>query len=396
VRYWHNLTPGRSAQVHQRQVLAFMDANPAYAVEVGYIAGADKLAASLASGPPPDAVRFDRFLVATWAAKGMLADLTEPARRDGVAADRFLPEAWLEASYEERLYAVPFDTDLRGLYYNKRHFREAGLDPNKPPTTIAELDGYAEKLTRMEGARYTRLGFIPWFKEGSLYTWAWVFGGELYDRANDRISLDAPRVVAALEWMTSYARKLTVGTVDRLAAGFDSGERDPLVSGLASMVSDGDWMVEQYLAWLPPERRADWDVVPYPRAEGGPELVTWGGGWSTIVPKIAREQDGAWAIARYLGVDSAATWAVETTHLPVYLPAYDDLARNAAKFDPRWRTFWPLRSAARFRPSLPVGQELWDAQARAVESARHLEEEPAAVLARLNRDVQRAYAAFKR
>jgi len=45
-----------------------------------------------------------------------------------------------EASYNGKLYALPFDTDARVLYYNKKLFKEAGLDPNKPPRTISELD----------------------------------------------------------------------------------------------------------------------------------------------------------------------------------------------------------------------------------------------------------------
>jgi len=38
------------------------------------------------------------------------------------------------------LYASPCDTDAHVLYYNKKLFKEAGLDPNKPPRTISELD----------------------------------------------------------------------------------------------------------------------------------------------------------------------------------------------------------------------------------------------------------------
>ena len=61
----------------------------------------------------------------------------------------------------------------------------------------------------------------------------------------------------------------------------------------------------------------------------------------------------------------------------------------------RWIKFWPLKGVARFRPNLPVGQELWTAQSTAADLARHLKEEPAAVLKRLNGDVTTAYAKFK-
>jgi multiple sugar transport system substrate-binding protein len=146
---------------------------------------------------------------------------------------------------------------------------------------------------------------------------------------------------------------------------------------------------------MKPEMHDQWDVVPYPKAPGGPDQVTWGGGWSTVVPNGAKEVDGAWAFAKYLGTDAAAMYSIGTTHIPVFLPAYNDLEQNKSKFDPRWPKFWPLRNVARYRPNLPVGQELWNAQTQAADLARHGKEEPQAVLDRLNKSVNDAYAKYK-
>jgi ABC-type glycerol-3-phosphate transport system substrate-binding protein len=399
LKYWHNFPAGNQADAHVRQIRRFLEDSPAYAIEATFVTASgdisDRLTPAIAAGTPPDAAHWDRFLATSWAARGFLTDLTTRAQNDKVGQDLFIRESWAEATWRGRLYAVPFDTDLRGLYYNRRHFREAGLDPDKPPATIEELDAAAEKLTKRGGTPYSRLGFMPWFGQGSLYTWAWVFGGELYDRDRDRISLDAPKVVKALEWMVGYARRYSSDAVDLFASAFGPNEEEPLATGLVSAISDGDWMVATYLKYMRPEQRDDWDVAPYPRAEGGPARVTWGGGWSTIVPKGAKEPDGGWALAKYLGVDAAAMWAIETTHIPVYLPAYDELEKNKAKFDPRWRKFWPLKDVARYRPNLPVGQELWTAQSTAVHLARHFKEEPETILTRLNADVQQAYAKYR-
>jgi multiple sugar transport system substrate-binding protein len=195
--------------------------------------------------------------------------------------------------------------------------------------------------------------------------------------------------------MVSYAKKYNVETIDLFATAFGPNENDPFVAGLVSMVSQGDWNVANLNKYMRPEWKDAWDVVPYPKAEGGPDKVTWGGGWSTIVPKGAKEQDGGWALAKYLGVEAATTYAIDTTHIPVYLPSYDDLEKNKDKFDPRWQKFWPLKSVARFRPNLPVGQELFTAQSTAADLARHLKEEPAAVLKRLSGEVNQAYAKYR-
>ncbi len=401
IHYWHNFGVGVSADVHTKQIKNFLEANPKYAVDVQYVpttAGtqlSDKLIAAISGGDPPDAARFDRFIVTSWAARGFLTDLTDKAKRDGVTEDKFIKEGWLEATWKGKVYAVPFDTDLRGLYYNKKQMQDAGLDPNKPPTTIEELDAMAEKLSKKDGAKYTQMGFIPWIQQGSLYTYGWIFGGEFYDRDKDVITLDHPQIIKALEWMVSYAKKFNVDTIDLYAQAFGPNENNPFVAGLVSMVSDGDWEVATFNKYMKPEMKDQYDMVYYPKAPGGPDRVTWGGGWSTVVPKGAKEADGAWLFAKYLGTDAASLYAIETTHIPIYLPAYDDLEKNKDKFDPRWVKFWPLRSVARFRPNLPVGQELWNAQTQAADLARHGKEQPEAVLKRLNKSVNDAYAKYK-
>jgi multiple sugar transport system substrate-binding protein len=154
IKYWHNFGVGVAAEVHTKQINAFLTANPNYAVDVQYVpttAGtqlSDKLVAAISGGDPPDTARFDRFIVTSWAARGFLTDLSDQAKRDGVTQDKFIKEGWLEATWRGKVFAVPFDTDLRGLYYNKKAMQDAGLDPTKPPTTIDELDTAADKLTK--------------------------------------------------------------------------------------------------------------------------------------------------------------------------------------------------------------------------------------------------------
>jgi multiple sugar transport system substrate-binding protein len=55
------------------------------------------------------------------------------------------------ATYEERLYGVPLYADVSALFYNKDLFTRAGLDPNKPPTSLAELRSYADRISALGG-----------------------------------------------------------------------------------------------------------------------------------------------------------------------------------------------------------------------------------------------------
>jgi multiple sugar transport system substrate-binding protein len=55
------------------------------------------------------------------------------------------------ATFKDRLYGVPLYADVSALFYNKDLFTKAGLDPNKPPTSLAELRAYADKITALGG-----------------------------------------------------------------------------------------------------------------------------------------------------------------------------------------------------------------------------------------------------
>jgi multiple sugar transport system substrate-binding protein len=184
LEFWTPWAPNApDGQLLQNTLLPeFEKANPGFKVNYTQVAtsgntqASEKLLTAINAGTPPDVNYFDRFIVTSWAAQGFLTDISDYAKRDNFTQTMFLKEAWDEATWAGKLYATPFTTDFRMLYYNKAHFQEAGLDPNKPPKTIAELDETAEKLTRRDGAKFSRMGFVPWAYQGWLYTWGWLWG----------------------------------------------------------------------------------------------------------------------------------------------------------------------------------------------------------------------------
>ena len=61
-------------------------------------------------------------------------------------------------TYENQLVGMPFSCSAIMLYYNCDMFREVGLDPNTPPTTIAEMADDISKLMVKDGDTVTRYG----------------------------------------------------------------------------------------------------------------------------------------------------------------------------------------------------------------------------------------------
>src|SRR5437867_3526317 len=162
---------------------------------------AQKLMTSIVGNVPPDLVHQDRFTVGDWASRDTFTPLDGFIARDRgpdpIRSEEFYPACWSEAMYHGHLYAVPFSTDDRGLYWNKALFREAGLDPEKPPQSWDELLSDAKRLTKMRpDGSFEQIGFIPivpGFSNSWLYLYNWQNGGEFMSPDGRRCTLDNPQ-----------------------------------------------------------------------------------------------------------------------------------------------------------------------------------------------------------
>src|SRR5439155_2955745 len=96
------------------------------------------------------------------AANGALQPLDERLASAGLTEEDFVPVSLELCRYRGRLYALPVLIDGAALYWDRRAFRAAGLDPDRPPVTPEELVEYARRLTQRDGAGHlVRIGFQP-------------------------------------------------------------------------------------------------------------------------------------------------------------------------------------------------------------------------------------------
>jgi multiple sugar transport system substrate-binding protein len=205
------------------------------------------------------------------------------------------------------------------LHWNKRMFREAGLDPERPPETLEELDAMAEKLTQWEVTlpngeksvqsgylpgvdpsrkRLLQVGFLPsepvWWNHG----WGFVFGGKLLD--GDRLTTASPENVRAYHWVASYSERLGVDAVRRFRSSFGSfaSAQNPFLSGQLAMQMNGVWMYNVI------QKFADgmqWGAAPFPAPAATPELrgANSAEADALVIPTGARHLDEAWAFIEY-------------------------------------------------------------------------------------------------
>ena len=134
-------------------VCAWNAANPTKPINLSYIVHTEmvaKIAQGVASGDVPDLMGMDLIYAPQFENAGQLVDITDQSKDWTELAD-VSPGHKTVATFNDRLYGVPLYADVSALFYNKDLFTKAGLDPNKPPTSLAEIRTYADKITKLGG-----------------------------------------------------------------------------------------------------------------------------------------------------------------------------------------------------------------------------------------------------
>lgn len=143
---------GAAANTIETFVAEFEELNPDIDIEAvfcgNYTDTLTKLTLALESGEAPQLVILDQRLL-TLLSMDAVVCLDDYIMADGGDAllNDFYPGYLLSGQYNGSQYALPFQRSVLAMYYNKDHFREAGLDPEDPPQTWDELLETGAKLT---------------------------------------------------------------------------------------------------------------------------------------------------------------------------------------------------------------------------------------------------------
>ncbi len=178
VRYWERWT-GFEADAMRKIVGDFNASQDRIYVDYSSVSQMDrKLMLSISGGVPPDVAGVWGRTIPVYAENNALLPLDKYAASSGITHDNYIDVFWKICSYRDHLWALPTTPACLALIWNKKLFREAGLDPEQPPRSIAELEQFNEKLIkRRPDGRLQSCGYLPaepgWWNE----TRGWWFGG---------------------------------------------------------------------------------------------------------------------------------------------------------------------------------------------------------------------------
>ena len=263
LNYWEKWT-GHEGEAMRRVVDEFNASQERIHVRYFSMAGIDQKAlVAIAGGTPPDVLGMGNFSIPPYAEADALLPLDELAAEAGLTRERYAPAVWPMLTHRGKLWGMVNTCGALALFYNKALFREAGLDPERPPRTIAELDEFSARMLVEEGRDIARAGFLH--TEPDWWSWFWgaFFGGSLYDAASDKALADSQENIRGYQWVQSLPRTLGVDRVLRFQSGFGSygTPENAFLSGKLAMVNQGPWLANLINVYKPD---LDYGVAPFP------------------------------------------------------------------------------------------------------------------------------------
>ncbi|MBU1852847.1 MAG: extracellular solute-binding protein [Candidatus Omnitrophica bacterium] len=243
----------------------------------------NKLQAAALSSTLPDIIGVwggGEFL-ARYINAGHISNLTDEMEEGW--KDRFFPEAIKRGSYQDGnqwgvipgTYAVPLTVMNIQIFYNKRLFEKAGLDPMNPPATWEEFIAAGRKLRAKGIAPFTAgfgdLGLAEWF----LNSYAWSFLGE----DNVRATWVGERSYVSPEWEAAFDKFVEMRDnemfIEGIAIMSNKQSEQAFANGLAAMAMNGSWAVNVYYQMNPD---LEYDVMSFPQdTEAANPVLLFGG-----------------------------------------------------------------------------------------------------------------------
>ncbi len=283
-----------------------------------------KLVATLRSDSAPDIVNIH----GSWAHGYISAGLIVPVP-EAIFPQSELDEAFFSLarcfSRDGVYYAIPLGGSNLGVFYNRKMFREAGID--HPPRTWSELVDNARVLARRDtDGRLLRSGASLASNPGS-QGWNYFIDGVLPQAGVSLLSADTrsvawdnPAGAAALGWYTDFARGKQAPNSVLFPLPFDAFRL-----GLSALMIKPNWMIGS-LATAAPD--LDYGTAPVPSSDAGVQ-ATYGSVWGNAVTSNSsgRTRLAAWKLLRFLAsYESMVLWSQQTGELPMRIRVLRDAA----------------------------------------------------------------------
>ncbi len=269
-----------------------------------------KIRTALTVGLGPDMARVDWSFVAELARKNATIDLAEFGF-DKIK-DQYVPGPLQTNFIDGKYQGIPEQTNCVILFYNKGMFREAGLDPEKPPKTWDEFIEMGKKLTNNEKGTFAfGMDNTVWWTLPFLNS----FGASMISADGKKCLLDSEQAVKAMEL------KASLFAVHHIEAGaWRAGGTTPeqgFQNQKYAMIFTGPWNLPKFTG-----SKMEFGVGLVPSGPDGSRSNV--GGNNAVVFRSSKHPKPCYDFLTYFtSAEVQAKWCMKLNQIPVNLKAYD-------------------------------------------------------------------------
>ncbi|MFC1744983.1 ABC transporter substrate-binding protein [Candidatus Riflebacteria bacterium] len=220
-----------------------------------------------------------------------------------------VPALLANNTYDGKLWSMPFNKSLSVIYYNKEHFRLAGLNPDKPPATWKEFKIYAQRLDGFQKKRDAEFYGTGATKRSAWLLESMIFqqGGKLIDKDKKKTLFDSKETLDSL----LFLHDLRCNGLLRVTKGYDFQsdfvtQKNSMI--IASIVSR---------AFMESKISFNFGVAPLPYFKK-PASVLSGTNLNIFKRTDKKRMRATWEFLKWFtGSEQTAYWSIHTTYMPV-------------------------------------------------------------------------------
>ncbi len=290
-----------------------------------------KVASSVPSGEGPNIINLYYGWLPTYIDSGYLQPLPASKFSNEFIESEFFPLV-SAAKFDGSYYALPTAVRSLALFWNKKLFAEAGLDPEVPPTTVEELVAFAKQLTKTDkSGNYLQTGMTQELR-AQLHHWVREvlirqFDGTPYNEDGTQVTYNTQAGYDAFDFFVKLNTEEKIGMPN-----FMTDDVTAFKSQMMGMTIDGSFRLGTFDAL----EELDYGVTELPSMNG--ERFNFASFWANGITSFTtgKELEASIKFLDYLTSETAMSmWLENVGELPAKKAlAMQDEFKNNPKYGP--------------------------------------------------------------
>ncbi|MDF2884666.1 MAG: ABC-type sugar transport system, periplasmic component [Clostridiaceae bacterium] len=255
----------------------------------------DKVNAALTTNSLPDVLTLDGPNTAAYAKSGIIAPLDEYLTDKQDMKD-ILPSIIDQGTYNGKMYAIGFSESNVGIYYNKKMFKDAGIDSASLPTLDKPWDWNQFMSICDTLVKKYNVPAIDMSLSDKSEMLMYAFTPFVWSQGGDVVSKDGTKADGILNDANGVKAFNFIQEMVKKGYTTQSPAKQAFEQGKYPMKFSGSWTIEDLNKNF---KNIDYGILPYPVSPDTHKLVSPSGSWQVAVSNTTDKKVAAAEFAKF-------------------------------------------------------------------------------------------------